>query len=124
MSIPMPTRPPARGVPRLVAALGHSLRGLRATWRSEAAFRLEARLALVVVPAVWWCVPAPSWRALLLVTLGLVFVVELLNTAVEAAIDRIGPERHPLSGKAKNAGSAAVTVSLLLHGAVWACVPW
>ena len=58
------------------------------------------------------------------VTLGLVFVVELLNTAVEAAIDRIGPERHPLSGKAKDAGSAAVTVSLLLHGAVWACVPW
>lgn len=124
MSMSTSTGSAPTGVPRLVAALGHSLRGLRVTWRSEAAFRQETLLALVLVPAIWLLVPAPLWRALLLVTLGLVFVVELLNTAVEAAIDRIGPERHPLSGKAKDAGSAAVTVSLLLHGAVWACVPW
>lgn len=124
MSISTSTGSAPTGVPRLVAALGHSRRGLRDTWCSEAAFRQEALLALVVVPAIWLLVPAPLWRALLLVTLGLVFVVELLNTAVEAAIDRIGAERHPLSGKAKDAGSAAVTVSLLLHGAVWACVPW
>lgn len=112
------------GIARLRDAFGHSMRGMRETWRSEAAFRQEAVLAACAVPAAWLLDIAPLWRALLLVTLGLVFVVELLNTAVEAAIDRIGIERHPLSGKAKDAGSAAVTVSLLMHAAVWACLPW
>ncbi|MET0328061.1 MAG: diacylglycerol kinase [Luteimonas sp.] len=120
----MAVTPSSTGAARLRAAFGHSMRGMRDTWRSEAAFRQEAVLAACVVPAVCLLDIAPLWRALLLVTLGLVFVVELLNTAVEAAIDRIGVDRHPLSGKAKDAGSAAVTVSLLLHAAVWACLLW
>ncbi len=98
--------------------------GVFQTWRTEAAFRHETMLAVVLVPAVFALVPATVWRALLLVTLGLVLVVELLNTALEAVVDRIGPEHHELSGKAKDAGAAAVAAALVVHALVWACIPW
>lgn len=114
----------AAGASRLLSAARHSCRGFADTWRTEAAFRQEAMLAVLVCAVVFVLDIDPLWRILLLLTLGLVLVVELLNTAIEAAIDRIGLDRHPLSGKAKDAGSAAVAGGLMLHGTVWACLPW
>ncbi len=110
------------GARRLWRATGHSWRGAVATWRSEAAFRQEALCALPVLVAIFALEFDPVVRALLVATLGLVLIVELLNTAIEAVVDRVGADWHALSGKAKDAGSAAVTGSLLLHAAVWACV--
>ena len=114
----------AAGASRLFFAARHSCRGFAETWRTEAAFRQEGLFAVLVCALVFVLDIDPLWRILLLLTLGLVLVVELLNTAIEAAIDRIGAERHPLSGKAKDAGSAAVAGGLMLHGTVWLCLPW
>lgn len=107
-----------RGWQRLWHALGHSGQGLRAGW-AEKAFRLEALLALVLVPLACWL--GRSWveTAVLIGSVVAVLVVELLNTAVESAIDRIGPQWHALSKRAKDLGSAAVLLTLLWCAAVW-----
>ncbi len=107
------------GWSRLWHATGYSLAGLQAAWH-EKAFRLEAIAALVLLPLAGWL--ARNWveAALLAGTVVLVMVVELLNTAVESAIDRVGAEWHPLSKRAKDMGSAAVFLSLLLAAGVWA----
>lgn len=107
---------------RIVNATGYSLQGLRAAWRHEAAFRQECVVAALLVPCAFWLGENLAQTALLLAVLGLVLVVELLNSAVEATVDRIGTERHPLAGRAKDMGSAAVFVSLLLAAVVWALV--
>jgi len=106
------------GFTRMWHATGYSLAGLRAGW-GEAAFRLEACLSFVLLPLSFWV--GRSWVevALLAGSVLLVMIVELLNTAVETAIDRIGLERHPLSKRAKDMGSAAVFLSLLLAGGIW-----
>ncbi len=107
------------GLDRVWHAAGYSLAGLRAGW-GETAFRQEALAALALVPAAFWL--GRSWVEVALLAgsvLG-VMIVELLNTAVEAAIDRIGPEWHPLSKRAKDMGSAAVLLSLLLAAGTWA----
>jgi diacylglycerol kinase (ATP) len=108
------------GLNRLWHALGYSLSGLRAAW-DEKAFRQEAVIALVLIPLAF--VLAKTWieTALLVSTVVLVMVVELLNTGIESAIDRIGPEWHELAKRAKDIGSAAVLLSLILCIAVWAC---
>lgn len=108
-----------RGLPRLWHALGHSVAGLAAGW-SEKAFRLEATIAMVLLPASF--LVGRTWVevALLAGTVIAVLVVELLNTAVESAIDRVGPQWHALSKRAKDLGSAAVLLSLLACGGVWA----
>jgi len=111
-----------RGLRRLVAATACSWAGLRAAWRHEAAFRQELVLALVLVPAACWLGTTPMRRLLLVGAWVLVLVVELLNSAIEAVVDRIGPELHPLSGRAKDLASAAVLLSLLLAAATWATV--
>lgn len=110
------------GLRRLVAATACSWAGLRAAWRHEAAFRQELLLAVILVPAACWLGTTPVQRLLLLGSWLLVLVVELLNSAIEAVVDRIGPERHPLSGRAKDLASAAVLLSLLLAAATWAAV--
>jgi len=111
------------GFNRMWHATGYSLAGLRAGW-SEAAFRLEASLAIVMLPLAFWV--GRDWVevALLAGSVLLVLIVELLNTGIEAAIDRIGPERHALSKRAKDMGSAAVFLSLLLAGGIWAAGLW
>ena len=111
------------GLNRLWHALGYSLSGLRAAW-DEKAFRQEAVIALVLIPLAF--VLAKTWieTALLVSTVVLVMVVELLNTGIESAIDRIGPEWHELAKRAKDIGSAAVLLSLILCIAVWACAIW
>jgi diacylglycerol kinase (ATP) len=107
------------GLDRLWHATGYSLAGLRAGW-GEPAFRLEACFAFVLVPLAFWI--GRSWMevALLAGSVLLLMIVELLNTAVEAAIDRIGPEWHDLSKRAKDMGSAAVLLTALLAGGIWA----
>ncbi len=110
------------GIRRIALAFLNSLDGLADAWRHESAFRQELLLAAVLLP-VAFAVPMPAVeRALLVASVLLVLVVELLNTGVEAAIDRISLDRHALSKRAKDIGSAAVLVSIVLLGAVWALV--
>ena len=107
-----------RGLSRMWHAFGYSLAGLRAGWR-ETAFRQEALAAMVMVPLAFWV--GRSWTevSVLCGTVLIVMIVELLNTGVESAIDRIGPEWHELSKRAKDMGSAAVLLSLLLCAGTW-----
>ena len=107
---------------RVVRAGGYSLNGLRAALRHEAAFRQEAALFVILAPLGIWLGRNGIERALLLGSLALVLIVELLNSALEAAVDRFGPKRHALSGRAKDLGSAAVFLAILLALAVWALV--
>ena len=115
-------KPAATGLARLARAAGYSMRGLRAAWQREAAFRQECVLAAVLTPAAFVVGETLVQSALLLATLAVVLVVELLNSAVEAVVDRVGRERHPLAGQAKDMASAAVFVSLLLVVVTWALV--
>jgi diacylglycerol kinase (ATP) len=117
-NLPVNPQKTRRGLQRLWHATGFSMAGLRAGW-SETAFRQEAVAALLMLPASLWI--GRNWAevALLCACVVLVLVVELLNTAVEAAIDRIGPEWHDLSKRAKDIGSAAVLLSLLLCAGTW-----
>lgn len=110
------------GLARLIRAAGYSFRGLAAGWRFESAFRQEVVLFIVAAPLGWWLGATGVERALLIGSVLLVLVVELLNSAVEAAIDRIGDEEHALSGRAKDLGSAAVFMALALAAVVWALV--
>lgn len=109
----------SKGLRRAWHAAGYSLAGLRAAWK-EPAFRQEALAAMVLLPAAFWLGRAWTETALLAGTVMIVLIVELLNTAIEAAIDRIGPEWHDLSKRAKDMGSAAVLLSLLLCAGTWA----
>lgn len=113
-----------RGLQRLIAATAFSAAGLRAAWRSEEAFRQEAVLALLLAPAAFWLGETGLQRAVLLASLLLVLVVELLNSAIEAVVDRIGHDLHELSGQAKDMGSAAVLLSLAIVLALWTGVAW
>jgi diacylglycerol kinase (ATP) len=111
-----------RGARRVLAAFINSWGGFVGAWREEEAFRQECLLAVVLIPAGLWLGHTGIARALLVAPMLLILIVELLNSAVEAAIDRIGAERHALSGLAKDLGSAAVFVSFLLLVATWALV--
>jgi diacylglycerol kinase (ATP) len=111
------------GFARMWHATGYSMAGLRAGW-SETAFRLEACISFVLLPLAFWIGQTWVEVALLAGSVLLVLMIELLNTAVEAAIDRIGPEFHDLSKRAKDMGSAAVFLSLLLAGGIWATALW
>ena len=106
------------GLNRVWHAAGYSLAGLRAGW-SETAFRQEAIAAVFLVPLAFWLGRTWVEVALLAGSIVALMVVELLNTAVETAIDRIGPEWHDLSKRAKDMGSAAVLLSLLLAAGIW-----
>ena len=111
-----------RGMTRVLRALGASLRGLTGAFRDEAAFRQELAFAAVVIPLGLWLGRSGIERALLIAPVLLILVVELVNSAIEATVDRIGFERHALAGLAKDIGSAAVLMSFVLLTAVWLLV--
>lgn len=108
-----------KGFPRLIAAWVNSLSGLKMAWAHEEAFRLECLLLLPVTPLALLMGQNGVEKALLLGSLLLVIITELLNTAIEATIDRVSFEHHELSKRAKDLGSAAVMVSLALFVIVW-----
>ncbi|HEX5684396.1 MAG TPA: diacylglycerol kinase [Ideonella sp.] len=112
------------GLSRLRQAWINSMRGLRMAYQGERAFRQEAALAVVLVPLSFWV--GRSWVevALLAGCIWLLMIVELLNSAIEAAIDRIGPERHVLSGRAKDVASAAVWMALMMCVGIWGAALW
>lgn len=112
----------AKGFRRIWLATGYSLAGIRAAFAHEAAFRQELLLVVILAPLSLWLGETGVERALMMGSLILVLIVELLNSAVEAAIDRFGDEEHHLSGRAKDQGSAAVMLSLVNVGVVWALV--
>lgn len=109
----------ARGFKRLILAAGYSWSGFKAAIRHEEAFRQELALFVILFPTALWFGENGVERALLVGSLLVVLITELLNTAVEVAVDRFGPEHHKLSGRAKDIASAAVFVSLLLVTSVW-----
>ncbi|MCC7150719.1 MAG: diacylglycerol kinase [Rubrivivax sp.] len=112
------------GLTRIWHAARNSTAGMAAAWRHESAFRQETALAVPMLPAALWLGNSWSERAILAGTVLLVLIVELLNSGLEAAIDRISLEHHELSGRAKDYGSAAVLLSLLTCGATWAAALW
>ena len=112
------------GFTRMFRAFGVSMKGLAGAYREEAAFRQELALAVVVIPLGLWLGRNGIERVLLVAPMFLVLIVELLNSAIEAAIDRIGPEWHSLSKAAKDLGSAAVLLSILLCVGVWLAALW
>lgn len=114
----------ATGLRRLINASRHSIDGLTAAWQNEAAFRQEALLAAVLVPLALVLGATPVDKALMIGSVFLVLIVEVLNSAIEAAIDRISLERHALAKRAKDLGSAAVMLSLANLAIVWALVLW
>jgi diacylglycerol kinase (ATP) len=111
------------GLSRMTHAFGYSIAGLRAGW-GETAFRQEAMAAMALVPLAFWLGRGWVEVALLAGSAVMVMVVELLNTAIESAIDRFGPEWHELSKRAKDMGSAAVLLSLLACGGIWIAALW
>jgi len=112
----------ARGLKRLSNALRYSVAGLRKCFKHEEAFRLEVSAGLVVVPLGLWLGASGVERALLVGSWFVVLIVELLNSAVEANVDRVGMEQHELSARAKDIASAAVFLSILLFLMVWLLV--
>ena len=110
------------GIIRIFYALINSCVGLADAWRHESAFRQEVLVAAILVPAAFWVPVTAAERALLIATVVLVLVVELLNTGVEVAIDRISFEHNSLSKRAKDIGSAAVFVAIILMAVVWGLI--
>jgi diacylglycerol kinase (ATP) len=107
---------------RVIRAFGYSFQGFRHAWREEAAFRQESVLAAVVIPLGLYLGRSGVERTLLVCPMLFILVIEILNSAVEAVVDRSGTERHPLAGMAKDMGSAAVLLSFVILGTVWVLV--
>lgn len=124
MTLPAHPHKGRTGIARVTHAAGYSLAGLRAAYRGERAFRQEFWLSAVLIPLAFWL--GRSWveTALLAGSVLLVLIVELLNSAVEAAVDRISLDLHDLSKRAKDYGSAAVMLALAGCGAVWVAAVW
>ena len=108
-----------KGFKRIIKATQYSWQGIRAAYKHEEAFRQEAWLCIVLIPLGLYLGDTGVEKALLLATVLLIPVVEILNSAIEAVVDRIGSEQHELSGRAKDMGSAAVALSLGLMSVVW-----
>lgn len=115
-------KPAVTGIRRLMNASRYSWQGLTAAWQSEAAIRQEIIALVILLPIAVLLPVSPIEKALLIFSALLVLVVELINSALEAVVDRIGSEFHELSGKAKDVGSAAVLVALVMAGLVWGII--
>ncbi|MBF0310415.1 MAG: diacylglycerol kinase [Magnetococcales bacterium] len=112
------------GFRHLLKATGYSLQGLAAAWRHETAFRQEALLTPLILPLAFWLGHGAVEQILLAVTWLLVPLAELVNSAVEAVVDRVGTEQHVLAGRAKDLGSAAVFVALTILALTWGRIGW
>jgi diacylglycerol kinase (ATP) len=117
-------KPGNTGLRRIMNATIFSFAGIKTAWKNEAAFRQECSLCVVMIPAGLWLGQDAVERALLIGSCLLVLIVELLNTAVESAVDRVGTDHHRLAGQAKDLGSAAVFMSLALVVVVWGLIGW
>ncbi|HIC40210.1 Diacylglycerol kinase [hydrothermal vent metagenome] len=109
----------AKGLGRIINAFKFSMQGLKSCYQSEAAFRQEVWLSVVLIPLVFWLSDSAIDRVLLITPIFIVLIVEVLNSAIESVVDRIGHEHHVLSGAAKDMGSAAVWLSLMLFIVTW-----
>ncbi|RTL36222.1 MAG: diacylglycerol kinase [Burkholderiales bacterium] len=112
------------GLDRIIHAAGYSWAGLKAAYVGESAFRQETWLCVIAAPLSFWLAKTWEQAALLLGSLVLILIVELLNSAVEAVVDRVSFERHELSKRAKDIASAAVLMSLLLAAGIWGAALW
>ncbi len=117
-------QPARKGIKRIVWATYYSYKGIIAAYRNEAAFRQELTVMLVLLPVAFWLGETAVQRIVLIAPCLLVIIVELLNSAIEAIVDRIGSEMHELSGRAKDMGSAAVLFSLALVILSWGLIAW
>ncbi len=112
------------GLTRIIKAAGYSWKGVRAAWLNEAAFRQESIAVILAIAIACWLDVDAITRVLLIGSVVLVMIVEILNSAIEAVVDRIGTDFHELSGRAKDMGSAAVLMSILLALATWGILLW
>jgi diacylglycerol kinase (ATP) len=117
-------KPGKTGLQRLIDATAYSAKGIRACWCNEAAFRQEVILLLVLFPVSFFVARSIEQWLLLVTPLLLLLIIELLNSAIESVVDRIGNERHDLSGRAKDMGSAAVFLCLVMTGLSWLTIGW
>ncbi|MCP4322504.1 MAG: diacylglycerol kinase [Psychromonas sp.] len=107
------------GLKRIILATGYSIQGLKSAFQHEAAFRQELILAAIFIPLACYLDVSQLERILLIAPIFLVVILEIINSAIEAVVDRIGSEKHELSGRAKDMGSAAVLIALLLTVYIW-----
>ena len=112
------------GITRIIKAAGYSWQGLKAAWHNEAAFRQEGVMTVIAIALACWLDVDPVTRILLIGSVVLVMIVEILNSAIEAVVDRVGTDYHELSGRAKDMGSAAVLIALILAAATWGTLLW
>jgi len=116
------SKPGKTGIGRVIDAFGYSMKGFAACWRFEAAFRQEVVLGLILLPVAFWLAQTHLELILLIMTIFIVWMAELANSSVEAVVDRTGHEKHELSGRAKDIGSALVFTSLVMLGLVWGII--
>ncbi len=109
----------ATGITRIINAAGYSWLGFKAAYQHEAAFRQELGLVLVLTPVALYYGASYTDKAILIASLVFILLIEILNSALEAVVDRFGDEHHPLSGRAKDMGSAAVFLAFIIAGLVW-----
>ncbi len=113
-----------RGIRRIINAFRYSFAGYKAAWMNEEAFRQECIIGIFVLPAGLWLGRTMTQRALLIGVYLIIPLIELLNAAIESIVDRLGPERHLLSGRAKDLGSAAVLLSICMAIIVWILIAY
>ncbi|EQB99967.1 diacylglycerol kinase [Photorhabdus temperata] len=114
----------SKGLTRIIKATVYSMKGLRAAWQNEAAFRQEIIISILAVIVAFYLDISAIERILLIGSVMLVVIVEILNSAIEAVVDRISSEFHELSGRAKDMGSAAVFLTMMLSLIVWSTILW
>ncbi|PHM60744.1 diacylglycerol kinase [Xenorhabdus stockiae] len=112
------------GLTRIIKAAGYSVKGIKAAWKNEAAFRQEVVLAILAIIVAFSFDFGMFERLFLISSIMLVLIVEMLNSAIEAVVDRIGSEYHELSGRAKDMGSAAVFLAMILALFTWVIIIW
>jgi diacylglycerol kinase (ATP) len=116
------SKPGKTGITRVIDAFGYSMKGFAAAWKYEAAFRQEMVLGLILIPVAFWLAQSHIELILLIASVLWVVMAELANSSIEAVVDRTGEERHELSGRAKDIGSALVFISLVLLVVVWGII--